>query len=441
MNYLKIFQVLPAFTKRMLLFFVVIFISLPVTNCDHKADLNDPIGTNHATPLPLTVKSVENISGAAIIEYELPKDDNICYIEAVYEINGKITKTKSSFYTSTLMLEGFPEAHSYTVSLYTVSFSEKRSKPVEITVTPLQPPYKAIAETLEVSAIFGGVKAIYHNPTKAYLQIAFLGKNSTNEWFEYQTLYTNLESGVFYVRNLEPVEQTFAVVCRDRWQNVSDTLLITETPFFETLADIDLIKSYPLPSDITFEYPLAGINVFHAGAPGAGNVETMWDSYTTAPFPSSGAYFFFQNPVTGLQYSGLPSSITIDLGKAYQLSRIVWWPRQNRATVAYTQLYDFTHPKVFELWGSNHPSTDGSYETWTLIDKYESVRPSGNTVPGNANSTEEDRQTALTGESFDVPENTPPFRYIRYKVFSTWGNQNYWSCSEMQFYGNPIEAN
>lgn len=417
---------------------IVAFIFLMIVSCDNKADLNDPIGKSKDKPLPVTVKQIQNISGGALIEYELPKDDNINYIEAVYEINGKETKTKASFFTSTLTLEGFTDAVDYPVSIYSVSFSEIKSDPVVITVSPTQPPFKAVAENLEVNPIFGGVKAIYNNPTKAYLQIAFFGKNELDKWQEYETLYTNQESGTFYVRNLEAVEQTFAIVCRDRWQNVSDTLSITATPLYEELANISMIKSYPLPTDLTYEYPLAGVPVYHTGAPGAGEVTILWDGYATAPFPSSGAYFFFQNISTNIPYAGLPSSLSIDLGREYTLSRIVFWPRQSRATIAYTQLYDFTHPKTFQLWGSNNPSADGAYDTWTLIGEYESVRPSGNTAPGNANSTDLDRQTAHTGESFDIPEGTPPYRYLRYKVFSTWGSQNYWSCSELQFYGSPV---
>lgn len=418
-----------------LLSLIFVFLS-----CDHKADLNDPIGKSDAQPLPVTVKNIENINGAALVEYALPKDDNINYIEAVYKINGREVKTKASFYTSTLLLEGFPQAGDYAVSIYSVSFSEIRSEPVTITVSPATPPYQLVAENLDVTPIFGGVKAIYTNPTKAYLQIAFFWKNELGNWEEYQTLYTSLESGEFSVRDLEAVEQSFAIVCRDRWQNVSDTLTITATPLYEELADISLIQSYPLPTDLTYEYPRAGVKTHHTiGGSGdwAGDVPVMWDGNAKAPFPSA-PWFFFQNPNTAIPYAGLPSSITIDLGRKYMLSRIVFWPRSDRSTVNYAQLYNFTHPKKFELWGSNDPSPDGAYDTWTLIKSYESVRPSGNETPGNENSTEVDRLTALNGENFDIPEGTPPYRYIRYKVFSTWGNQNYWSCSELQFYGQPI---
>src|SRR5690606_6598311 len=91
-----------------------------------RADLNNPIGVSDAVPQPITVTGIENISGGAIISYNVPKDNNVSYIEAVYNINGKEIKKKGSFYTNSLELDGFPESDEYQVSLYSVSFSEVR---------------------------------------------------------------------------------------------------------------------------------------------------------------------------------------------------------------------------------------------------------------------------------------------------------------------------
>lgn len=402
------------------------------------ADMNNPIGTNGAIPEKVTVTNITNINGGAIIDYQVPNDNNVCYIEAVYDIKGKTTKTISSFYSQSLTLEGFPEAKEYSVLLYTVSNSDVRSEAVNVKVSPTTPPFAAVAESLHIKSIFGGVKAMFENPTAAYLQIAFFEKNELNKWEELQTVYTSMKSGTFYVRGLAAVEKTFAVVCRDHWQNVSDTVLIKATPLYEELADWKKFKSYPLPTDITYELPLLGQKVYHTGAPDATDVEIMWNGEAKVPFKAA-KNVFFQNVVTGLPCSGLPSSITIDLGRPYTISRFVWWPRQSTSltNVVYTHLYSNTHPKTFQLWGSNNPSPDGSYDTWKLIGNFESFRPSGNTTPGDANSTEEDRKTAITGESFDMPEEIVAYRYIRYKVFSTWGSQAYWAATELQFYGSP----
>src|SRR5690606_11588887 len=112
-----------------------------------------------------------------------------------------------------------------------------------------------VAETLDVQPVFGGVRSTYGNPTKANLQITFLKLNDGGRWQELETLYTSLEEGKFYVRGLESVETTFGVVCRDRWQNVSDTLEVVATPIYEEMADRTMFANHPLPGDITYDLP------------------------------------------------------------------------------------------------------------------------------------------------------------------------------------------
>jgi hypothetical protein len=400
------------------------------------ADLNDPMGKGDAIPPQISVTAVENLSGAAVIHYNVPKDNNVNYIEAVYVIKGKETKKKGSFYTNQLVLDGFPEAKEYQVLLYSVSFSEVRSEPIAVTVNPEIPPFVAVAASLDVSPVFGGVKVQYVNPTGANVRITFLELTPDGLWKELETIYTSLKGGNLYVRNLENREYTFGVVARDRWQNTSDTLKIKETPWLEVLADVTKIQNYPLPTDFTYEFPKAGLVTFHTGAgTGRGDVHCLWNGEPRAPF-SLTPFFFFMNTTAGLPFSGLPASMTIDLGRKYTLSRFVYWPRSGQSAVSLVQLFDESHVRTFELWGSNSPSPDGSYESWTKIGDFESIRPSGNTTPGNANSTEEDRRIATTGESYDMPEEMESYRYIRYKVLTTWSSKPFWSSTELQFYGN-----
>ncbi len=420
---------------RFRLFAAVLYLIVMIS-CG-KADLNTPVGKSDAVPQVVTVTGVENFDGGAFVRYNVPKDDNVNYIEAVYEIKGKETKKKGSFYTNELMLDGFPESREYKVSIYSVSFSEVRSQPVVITVHPDQPPFIQVAQTIDVQPVFGGVKTTFKNPTRSSLQITFLEKNVLGTWSESQTIYTSLDSGTFYIRGLQSRLYQFGVVCKDRWQNVSDTFSVAATPLHEQLADFNRIASYPLPTDITYELPLTGRQPWHTGAgTGVGNVACLWNGETHAPFAKT-PFFFMQNVAQGLSFSGLPSSISIDLGRRYTLSRFVYWPRASSSTsIQYNYIFGTTHARTFELWGSNNPSSDGSYDSWTKIGYFESKRPSGNTTPGNDFNTEEDRRIAVTGESYDIPENVS-YRYIRYKVFSTWGAQPYWASTELQFYGNP----
>ena len=426
----KTYAYLPAYRIWAIALFSILFFS-----CGPEA-LNDPIGKSDSVPQKVTVAGVENISGGAIINYNVPKDNNVSYIEAVYTIKGKEVRKKGSFYTDELLVDGFPESGEYPVSLYSVSFSEIRSEPVVVTVSPEKPPYRDVAETMDIQEMFGGVKIKFSNPTKANLQITILENIGEGKWTELQTEYTSLNEGFLYIRDLENREYTFGVVCRDRWKNTSDTLTTKATPWYEELADVTKIKSYPLPTDISYEFPEAGLLVYHNGAGNAvGGVEALWNGETIPPFNKSPRYFFMTTN-TSIPYGGLPASITIDLGVAFHMSRFVYWPRPNNTPGAITNSYIFgsTHVKKFELWGSNNPSPDGSYDSWTKIGSYESRRPSG-----ELENTEDDKKVALTGENFDMPEDIVPYRYIRYKVFSTWGAQPYWASSELQFYG--VEEN
>lgn len=397
-------------------------------SCGGDADLNVP-PKGEGIPLTVTVTDIENTSGASMIRYKLPNDKNISYVEAVYYVDNREVRKKGSFYTDYLVLDGFREAKEHDVALYSVSFSEVRSEPVSVKVSPETPPYQDVAQTLEVRPTFGGVWTTYTNPTKANLEITFLEKNVNGEWQEVETTYTSLQGGRFAVRNLENREYVFGVTCRDRWQHTSDTIEIRATPWYEELADITKFANHALPGDVTRDLSTP----WHTGAgAGVGNIHALWNGQTAQPFTAVSPYFFFQN--TGY---GLPSSITIDLGERYLLSRFVYWPRQIRNNPANPSAHTFaaTHVKTFELWGSNNPNPDGSWGSWTLIGYFESFRPSGNTTPGDQYSTAEDRLVTSNGESYDMPEEIDSYRYIRYKVFSTWGPQPYWASVQLQFYG------
>ena len=417
---------------------IILLLSITILFSCGDADMNSPIGKGDGVPQPVTVTGIENVSGGAIVKYNLPNDDNVNYIEAVYYIKGVKTTKKGSFYTNELELDGFPEVGEYNVSLYSVSFSEVRSEPVEVTVYPTTPPFLTVAETLDVEPVFGGVKSTYRNPTGANLQLVFYKQNDGGIWEELETLYTSLKEGVFYVRGLESVETTFGVVCRDRWQNVSDTLEIQATPIYEEMADRTLFANLPLPGDITYDLPnrTPPAQPYHTGAgSGVGNIHALWSGNTTQPFSGTNPYFFFSNTS-----ASLPQSITIDLGREYEMSRFVYFPRQVRnSSNPPAHTFAATHVKRFELWGSNNPNPDGSWASWTLIGSFDSVRPSGNPIPGDENSTPEDRLVTTNGENFDMPEGIEPYRYVRYRVFSTWGNQPYWASLQFQFFGNPVE--
>lgn len=118
-----------------------------------------------------------------------------------------------------------------------------------------------------------------------------------------------------------------------------------------------------------------------------------------------------------------PVSFSLDMGAAYRLSRLKIWQRMSG-------LYNYGNPKRFEVWGSNNPNADGSWDSWTQLGTFTTVKPSG--LPVGENS-EEDQLTAEAGDTYTFPE-IQEFRYLRFKVLETWGGTNYFHIVELSLY-------
>ncbi|TCC92361.1 hypothetical protein EZ428_11590 [Pedobacter frigiditerrae] len=165
-----------------------------------------------------------------------------------------------------------------------------------------------------------------------------------------------------------------------------------------TECDKSLFKEVNLPTDITSEY---GWILPH-----------LWDNTTGQDqgFHTGG--------------SGMPQWFTIDLGQTVTLDNFRLWQRENA-------LYDVGNLKVFEVWGSTNPNSNGSWDSWTKLQTFTSVKPSG--LPAGQTS-DGDKTFAKAGEKFIFPTTIPNVRYIRIKVLQTWGGASYLHLTELTFY-------
>jgi len=120
----------------------------------------------------------------------------------------------------------------------------------------------------------------------------------------------------------------------------------------------------------------------------------------------------------------IPCWFTFDAGASASISRFKVWQANDR-------LYQKESVKTFELYGSDSPNPDGSWDSWTLIGSYTSVKPSDLPVGNNSQS---DIDYAKAGEVFTAPAGTPKFRYYRFKLLSNWGGRNFMTMEEFTFY-------
>lgn len=402
---------------------LIIFILTHLGCSESDADKNNPTGS-HTIPQQVKEVIVKNFEGGAIIKYELPDDLNMKYVKATYSLrDGKEYNVNASFHVDSLVVEGFPESKEYEVKLYSMSYGETASEPVTVKVHPQMPPYQSISRSLTPSIYFGGLRVVFEgNARNNPVSMGFL-KKVDGRWTQVDAFYTSATSGDFYLFNQESIESDFGVFVTDRWGNISDTTYVSGEPWFEEECNKNLFKNMALPSDT---YECHSWNEITK----QNDISKLWDGVTTV------------DPVFQTKTNTtMPQWFTIDLGKEYNLSRFVMNTRYYpTSTNPYGNAFKNGHPKRFEIWGSNNPNPDGSYDgSWYLISDYTSVKPSGDT-PGA--TSEEDKELVRNGEIFLIPPGSPSARYIRFKTNEPWTPATkYIYMAELTFFGANVENN
>ncbi|HTN37828.1 MAG TPA: DUF4998 domain-containing protein [Arachidicoccus sp.] len=167
-------------------------------------------------------------------------------------------------------------------------------------------------------------------------------------------------------------------------------------PVEETLVDKSLLSILKLPTDKSYAH--------------GWKMEYLWDDNYGTPGMATG--------------DGDDQWFTVDLSVSTELTRIKFWQAADR-------LYEKENVKRFEVWGSNHPNADGSWESWNKLITCQSYKPSGLPV---GQKSEEDIAFAQNGESFEFPAGTPKYRYLRFKLLENWGDKAFMTMGEISLW-------
>lgn len=367
----------------------------------------EPVENDGTAPGPISQPVVENLNGAVSITFTPPSDPDLAYVKARYTTKeGVVRENSVSRYTNKITLEGFADESSYTVTLNAVDKGENVSTAVEVVANPLKPIYRIAFDSLKTTADFGGLNVSFKNPTEANLAIVVLTNDSLGHFVPTYTNYTDLKSGSFTARGFAAVERTFGVFVRDRWGNISDTLITTITPFFEEQLDRTKMRGYSLPTDAALGY--------------SGSFAGLFDNN----FGSVLSYYHSDGK------TGMPQWFTFDMGVEAKLSRLVYYLKPEEA-----KYYDEHSPRVVEIWGSLAPNPNGSFDdSWTLLTTYTMEKPSGS--PQGSPLTQADKSFIQQGITIPIPVDAPKVRHIRFKTLKNWGNTVYVYVYEIQMFGD-----
>jgi len=395
---------------------ITVWLLVLVTISACKKDDRNPLSKDGSKPDPVSNTQVTNLAGAALISYTLPGNENLLYVKAVYTLKGVQKEVKMSMYQNKLLVEGFGDTQERVVDLYAVSRSEVKSEPVSVTIKPLTPPIINVFKSIKTDSTFGGINVKYTNVDSANIVFEVLVLDSVGDWQHADFNYTSMKQGAFNVRGFPPVERTWGIYVRDRWDNHSDTLRTKITPIYEEALDKtkfnDVRTTYAKFIPQFDPLPNSGLPIANAVDYNSTYVmKNLYDDNVTSMFHTKEKY-------------DLPVWIPIDLDKSgaskFILSRFKIWQR--------TGNYAFNHgnPHHWEIWGTNKPGVVSTNPNntdpnagWVKLGEWVMTKPSGWEVGQNSN---EDNDAANNGQEYEFPNGVPPVRYIGWKNIDSWGS-------------------
>lgn len=356
-------------------------------------------------PAAIQVEKVTPLSGAVEIKFKQPADIDLLCVKASYTSKeGKFREFKVSRFKNSIKLEGFGDTDDYKVSLVAEDKGGNLSTPTEISVNPGTPAITTVMSDLEIKPDFGGMNVKFNNTAGDNLAIVILANDTLGNFSPINTFYTDLKNGNFSTHGLKAVDTKIGVYIRDRWGNLSDTLITHVLPLYEVLLDRTKMKEVKLPNDAPLGY--------------GGDVKFLFDGDVTN---NGRSYYHTGDKAT------MPQWFTFDMGVEAKLSRLVWFMRQDF-------YYNLHGPRNVEIWGSNNPAGDGSWDSWTLLAKHEQIKPSG--LPAGELS-QADVDAAIAGETITFSLDVPKVRYIRFKTTRNWSDGTYVNFNELQLFGDP----
>jgi len=404
--------------KKTIIIFSLFVIIAAFLGCKEESVGQTPV--DGTPPGMISGAQVQNIPGGAIITYQIPDDEDLCFIRAEYMRQGKLCTDHSSVYKNSLTVEGFGTTEPVEVNIYAVDFSMNKSQPVKVTIQP-EPPYiHDIFRTIKPIQDFAGVNLQWKNDNKQAISVTLLYKDD-DKFIEKETHFSDLEEGEYIFRTFESVPTDFKVFIKDKWENSSDTLDFDLTPLYEVALDRTLYKEMRLPFDNT--------SVQHGGVWWA-----LWDNcHDGDTFDLGWVTELNNNPENDHRF---PIMTTFDLGTTAQLSRTKMWMRGllEYGTGAFRKV---------EFWGSETMDTNkprdywasderGSWKNdWIHLGDFETTKPSG---PSGA-ATEDDKIWARNGFEFKF-NIAPKVRYVRLLVNSTWSSAKNLELCEIAYWGN-----
>lgn len=391
-------------------FYVLILLVYGCSEESHQA-----FGSDNDPPGKVTITSIENVAGGAIIKFTPPSDEDLLYIIGKYENEkGEKKQVIVSAYIDSLNINGFGKIGIFDVEVSAFDLGNNQSEIEIVEISPLEAPIHEILKSIDGIQDFGGINISYENPSGANVSLNMSVVNDSGELEFKESFYTSQKNSSYSFRGYDPVTTTFVIYVEDQWGNQTETKSFEITPLKDVFIEKSFWSVVQMPGDESFsEYGFSANQIWD------GSWSNQWNCGHT-------------------NFLSLPHQLTLDLGQRVKLNRFKLYQRGG------SELYKHGNPKIFEIYGrenlDNLPIYDPSKpgDGWILLGKFESFKPSG--LPPGSN-TEEDYLFQDNGEDFvfEFESQSREIRYIRFINIESWNNQMVTVIGELSFWGGVID--
>ena len=149
---------------------------------------------DNEAPGEVKLTGIENLPGGAIISYEIPSDEDLLYVKAIYRLdNGELVEQKASAYTNKLKVEGIGKSKPLEVTLIAGDRSQNESKPLVVTAHPQDAPIYEILNSLRAYDDFGGIRMEWDNPQAADVVLSVLTNDENGDFVTTENFLYQLE--------------------------------------------------------------------------------------------------------------------------------------------------------------------------------------------------------------------------------------------------------
>lgn len=393
---------------------LVAAVLLVITSCEEEK-VHRAVSNDKTPPQPPTGVTYQPLYGGARFFYDVPNDEDLLSIEAVYtNTQGNSFSFSASYFVDSLDVYGFGDTINYEIGLYAVDRAGNRSTPVNVTVKPLESAISRVIKSLSLKPAFGSFFIDWMNELKQsiniYVDFSYAQNGETKAFTS--VFSSNLENDRRFVEDLDlssddPVKINVRV--SDIYGNISEPV---------DLGEINLLEDIILPKNDWF-LPLANDTV--GGVPqGYGDnvegrlvsvIDGIIDEGNNLNFMHTGGRGRTGNSADG----NMPWNVIIDLGDHYELSRIVTHQRHMDfcGDLCQGQYYRGENVGLYEMF-----IWDDDTNEWVYVSQNKIEVPVG---LSELEIVKKGKEGDMAYMYPDEPQYTKPTRWFRYRAMKGFG--------------------